>query len=68
MVLVGNKVDVDERQVATYEGEELARRFQIPFFETSAKTGLNLTLSFHTLIREWKRKIKNRNAGIHNKC
>jgi GTPase SAR1 family protein len=37
VVLVGNKCDLDsERQVTTAEGEELARRYKAPFFETSA--------------------------------
>lgn len=37
VVLVGNKSDLDsERQVTTSEGEELARRYKAPFFETSA--------------------------------
>ncbi len=36
-VLIGNKCDLeDERQVTTAEGEELARRYKAPFFETSA--------------------------------
>lgn len=36
MVLCGNKIDlVDQRQVTTQEGRELARAWNVPFFETS---------------------------------
>eukprot|EP00927_Polykrikos_kofoidii_P071140 TRINITY_DN67465_c0_g1_i1.p1 TRINITY_DN67465_c0_g1~~TRINITY_DN67465_c0_g1_i1.p1 ORF type:complete len:203 (-),score=39.84 TRINITY_DN67465_c0_g1_i1:235-843(-) len=37
-ILVGNKVDlVDHRQVTTQEGAEFAAKFNMQFFETSAK-------------------------------
>lgn len=36
LVLVGNKADLaDARKVATREGQDLARNFKCPFFETS---------------------------------
>jgi small GTP-binding protein len=39
-VLLGNKSDLaDRRDVTREQAEELARRNQIPYFETSAKTG-----------------------------
>src|SRR5690349_13965742 len=43
VVLVGNKCDApaDERQVKAEEGEELAKSWGVPFFETSAKLKLN---------------------------
>ena len=38
IVLVGNKCDLeDDRQVTREEGEELAKEWDIPFFEVSAK-------------------------------
>ena len=51
IALVGNKVDVlenneDERKVAREEGEKLAEEEGLLFFETSAKTGLNVTETF----------------------
>lgn len=39
VVLVGNKADLeDQRQVQTEEGEAFAKRNELIFFETSAKT------------------------------
>ena len=43
MVLVGNKIDLEERrQITRDEGEELAEKNGILFFETSAKDGTNV--------------------------
>lgn len=51
-VLVGNKIDQDEeRQVNTEEGEKLAKKWNIPFFETSAKLNVNTELAFSTLAK-----------------
>ena len=56
MVLAGNKNDLfNEREVTVWEGEELAKSFSIPFFETSAKNRLNVEDSFYELVRELKR-------------
>ena len=42
-ILVGNKCDMEEiRKVTTDEGAELARHFEIPFLETSAKNSINV--------------------------
>ena len=41
-VLVGNKSDIEDRQVSHGEGERLASELGIKFFETSAKTGTNI--------------------------
>lgn len=39
MVVVGNKCDLEsEREVLTEDGRKVAREFQIPYIETSAKT------------------------------
>ena len=43
MVLVGNKVDlINERQVHTIEGEELAKKFGCKYFEISTKENINI--------------------------
>lgn len=51
--LVGNKCDLDsERQVTKAEGEDLAKSFGCPFFETSAKARINVEEVFYQLVRE----------------
>jgi GTPase SAR1 family protein len=48
-ILVGNKCDMEEiRKVTTDEGAELARHFEIPFLEISAKNSINVEQSFIT--------------------
>ncbi|GJU84465.1 Ras-related protein RabE1c-like protein [Tanacetum coccineum] len=49
-VLVGNKADMDEskRAVPTAKGQALADEYGIKFFETSAKTNLNVEQSAKT--------------------
>ena len=51
-ILVGNKSDKTyEREVSKEEGEALARKFGCEFFETSARSSLNVEKSFATLVR-----------------
>lgn len=52
IVLVGNKCDIEERQVTPAQGLEMANEFKIPYFETSAKTGENITNVFESLAKE----------------
>ena len=58
MVLVGNKSDLnDRRQVNTEEGQELAEKYGMLFFETSAKSGENVEDVFVKSADEIARKI-----------
>ena len=42
-ILVGNKCDLKEKRQVSYEkGKELAEHYNIPFFETSAKSSDNI--------------------------
>ncbi|PRP87528.1 Ras GTPase [Planoprotostelium fungivorum] len=53
MILVGNKCDLDpERQVSNAEGVDLAKNFNCPFFESSAKSRINVEEAFYELVRE----------------
>lgn len=49
-IIVGNKVDVDDRKVSTEEGEDLARSGNAIFIELSAKTASGVSETFEKLI------------------
>jgi GTPase SAR1 family protein len=53
IVLIGNKVDLeaDQREVGRNEGLEYARSCGMPFFESSAKTRVNVDEAVHELLR-----------------
>ena len=52
-VLVGNKLDCEEkREVSKEKGYELALKYKISFYETSAKTGISVDDAFNDLIHK----------------
>jgi len=51
-VLVGNKCDREDRKVLVEEGQKLASEFNMKYFETSAKTNLNVNETFTYLTKE----------------
>ena len=61
-VLVGNKADVNqvERVVSLQEGQQLAERYKLPFFETSAKENININEIFELLSRTVVARIESR--------
>jgi small GTP-binding protein len=47
IVLVGNKSDLEQkRQIKREEGEELAKKYNIHYYESSAKTSSNVNEIF----------------------
>ncbi|XP_057655743.1 GTP-binding protein Rit1-like [Diorhabda carinulata] len=61
LVLVGNKFDLhSQRKVSTEEGKGLAKQFGCPFFETSACLRTYVDDAFHTLVREIRKKERER--------
>ncbi|VDD93311.1 unnamed protein product, partial [Enterobius vermicularis] len=53
IVLVGTKADIDKKQrrVSSFEGQQLARSFNCPFIEVSAKTNDRVHEAFVELMR-----------------
>ena len=52
LVLCGNKLDLSNREVKKEEGEELAKKEGIEFFEVSAKTNENIKNMFYNVVVE----------------
>ncbi|KAH3761121.1 Ras GTPase [Pelomyxa schiedti] len=58
-VIVGNKIDLEsERKITTAQGTELAKKLNAPFFESSAKTRINIEETFTELSRQITAKAK----------
>lgn len=56
IILVGNKCDLNYRQVSTEDGSKLSNEWDVPFFETSAKENINTYNIFYEVIRNYDKK------------
>ena len=70
LVLVGNKTDLEENRVITFEeGEELANRFNMKFYETSAFNGNNIDKVFYDTAEIILTKMENNYYDLtNNEC
>jgi GTPase SAR1 family protein len=48
--LIGNKIDLEKREVDQEEAKKKADELGIPYYEVSAKTGENIEQLFYKLI------------------
>ena len=73
IVLIGNKIDNEgERKISKEQGEKLANDYNVPFFETSAKTGQGINESVFYLVQKIvdadpEVKKRGKNLKIKNK-
>jgi len=51
LILVGNKIDIEDRVIRSEVGQKLAREIGCDFIETSAKDGSNVEELFLTSIK-----------------
>jgi len=69
LLLVANKVDLeDKRVVSREEGEELATQYRCPYMETSAKTRVNVPEMIETIIKEVEKRAKPRPRRSRKTC
>jgi len=72
MILIGNKCDLENRKVTKEQAKERAAKWGIPYFETSAKTGDNITPSFDCIVKSMfdrERGIeKDKKKSFFKKC
>ena len=60
IIIIGNKIDVENREVQFYDAESFSKSYNYPYFETSAKTGENVEKSVLFLVK----KIMNVRTGM----
>jgi len=66
VILVGSKCDLEaDREIKSEEGKQLAEKFGCPFYETSAKTKVNVDEVFEQLVRIVK-QAKQQDGGTSN--
>ena len=61
LILCGNKIDLENREVKKEEGEEFAKKENIPFYEVSAKTEENIKDMFYKVICDLPTFADNKN-------
>ena len=67
IILVGNKIDLEnKREVSKEEGEEMAKKYGLSYFETSAKTGENIQNCCYFLIKKVDEVYSKENESKNN--
>ena len=52
VALAANKIDLEEREVSTDEGENFSKENNFPYYETSAKEGIGINECFDNMIKQ----------------
>ena len=58
LMLVGNKIDIEKREVKNEEAVSFAKSKNIEYYETSAKTGFGIKETFHKIFESVYKKYK----------
>ena len=58
IILIGNKCDMSEREIDKNEGEKMAQRYGLSFYETSAREGTNVEEAFLDIAKQIKTKFE----------
>ena len=67
LLLIGNKNDLNDKREVQYEGgEEFAKKKNMIFLETSAKTGNNINTIFEKSVEQIDKNIKNNKYDLEN--
>ncbi len=65
-ILIGNKVDLEtERQVSYEEGQAFAKKHDLVFYETSAKSAHNVEKAFLAITQQIYSNLENGEYNIH---
>ena len=66
LVLVGNKIDLEnQRKISTEDGKNLAIEYNMDFYESSAKTGENISNIFEGICKIMNKKIDGGIDSLH---
>ena len=68
VIVVGNKLDIENRSVMREDAEMFVREINAPYFEVSAKTGEGIDLLLETIARmshDWFEKRKSKANNNH---
>ena len=64
LVLVGNKIDIQKR-ISTEQGENLAKMYGIPFFESSAKKNIGINDFMQKIIEDVVSNLNYYKKGVN---
>lgn len=56
IIMIGNKCDLS-REVSESEGQKIAKKYNIKFYETSAKSDVNINEAFMSIVKDIKKKL-----------
>ena len=66
VIIIGNKIDIVEREIKTEEARKYCNDLGFKYYETSAKTGENVNDTIKSLVREvLKKKIRKNKKEVN---